>query len=421
MNKLLILISIFLCCAYIVCGEYLIGDVGSEAIIYNFDDAASAQPYDSSGNNNNGTWYCSGVNQYVTSGCAPITGSSGCVNFSLDSDSIIQFPVLNFLNASYDWSFSFWIYSRDCLEKYTLNPKAKFSMEFSCLATPSRYYLGGTGVNTVATTNLKEWDHIAITFDTETNNKSLYKNGNWSGGDTSASYTALATNNALGGKQTLLCAQSSFNGVMDDFVVFNKTLTRTEIQQIFADQHVTDVNAPLLTNPVCASCYLLNYSSDFTPTINVTCTDAGTCAVVRVSNDSTLSYTTMTTTRNCTAAGAVWSCTVPVSDQLPATGGTVYFTAIDALGNSHSTYNLSTYIYAPRYLKGNVTDSTNKLIINASIFIMANNSNVILYNATSDSNGKWNKTVLPGTYTVCGYAPYNQTLRGDCLPFIGVT
>ncbi len=109
---------------------------------------------------------------------------------------------------------------------------------------------------------------------------------------------------------------------------------------------VAETIPPLIIDATCTSCSTgTNISVDSTPTINVTCTDVGgTCILVRISNDSSLSFDNATSSRNCTAGnGNIFVCTLPTSDQLTNYYNfqTLYFWGLDDSGNNHTVYNLT--------------------------------------------------------------------------------
>ncbi|KKN53813.1 hypothetical protein LCGC14_0598390, partial [marine sediment metagenome] len=108
---------------------------------------------------------------------------------------------------------------------------------------------------------------------------------------------------------------------------------------------MADLFPPTLSNAVCTSCDSgTNDTIDSTPTINVTCVDDVACQMVRISNDSTLTFGSATVSRNCTqGTGNNWICTLISADKLTDknTETTLYFLANDTNGNNHSVSNLT--------------------------------------------------------------------------------
>jgi hypothetical protein len=145
----------------------------------------------------------------------------------------------------------------------------------------------------------------------------------------------------------------NFQGNIDEVSVWKRALTSQEIQTLynggtpFACENnfqnpIVDTSPPLLSNPICTTCFEGTNTTNSTPSINLTCTDYTGCQMVRISNSSAYDFLTATSTRNCTkGSGDTWTCALPESDQLTQGEHILYFWGNDTLNNYHTPYNLS--------------------------------------------------------------------------------
>lgn len=76
--------------------------------------------------------------------------------------------------------------------------------------------------------NIWEWTHIAISF--EPNSAKFYKNGVLAGTDTSVSLGDSVTNLVIG--KNASSAANYFNGLMKDFVVYDRVLSLAEVENV---------------------------------------------------------------------------------------------------------------------------------------------------------------------------------------------
>jgi hypothetical protein len=118
--------------------------------------------------------------------------------------------------------------------------------------------------------NIWEWTHIAISF--EPNSAKFYKNGVLAGTDTSVSLGDSVTNLVIGKNASL--AANYFNGLMKDFVVYDRVLSLAEVENV-RDGIVSQTNL---------KCYL-PLSSDLAD-ISVNGNDGTGTAVFTYTNDS---------------------------------------------------------------------------------------------------------------------------------------
>ncbi len=172
---------------------------------------------------------------------------------------------------------------------------------------------------------------------------------------------------------------SDFNGRLDDCFYMNRSLEQSEITDIYQNGIQTIGVAPVLSNPICTSCSAgTNRTIDSTPTVNITCVDS--CQLVRIANDSTLTFDSAGASRNCTVgAGDTWVCTVPTSDELTRDGiaQPVYFWANDDDGNNHTNFNITMNI---TFIIDTTEPSFSNLSTNATDDLLTGNA--FQFNAT---------------------------------------
>lgn len=140
---------------------------------------------------------------------------------------------------------------------------------------------------------------------------------------------------------------------IDEIGIWNFSITQNDVDTLWNNSDgnfypFSEIDAipPNLSNAICTSCASgTNGTVDSTPTINVTCIDdLSDCTMVRIANDSTLTFDTAGETRNCTQGiGNTWFCTLASSDELTDldVAQPIYFWALDDFGNNHSNFNLT--------------------------------------------------------------------------------
>ena len=221
---------------------------------WKFDEGGGITAIDSSGNGNNGTlvngpvWTAGkiggalsldGSDDYINVGSAanldnlgPLTYSAWINLRSLDKRSII------FSKGDY--------YTRDGNIRFYMNT---ISSERNNLTFNAPFILGSvlkTSIpNTPSVTSwitAGTWTHVAVTWDggNSSSGVTLYVNGSPIIADRvqGTQYTTKADNSAynqiLGGLLAQDAVNTSFNGSMDDLRVYNRVLSATEIQELYA-------------------------------------------------------------------------------------------------------------------------------------------------------------------------------------------
>jgi hypothetical protein len=164
-----------------------------------------------------------------------------------------------------------------------------------------------------------------------------------------------------------------------------------------------DITPPTLSNPVCTSCPLnTNNTVDSTPTVNVTCIDdISSCQMVRIANDSSLSFASATSSRNCTSgSGDTWVCTLPATDALSTLDEEtpIYFWANDTAGNNHTVYNLTINITLQNpHLKLDSSEDNRTYEFETTANL---STNYLYFDILDDTDRYLNETTSPFNYTI---------------------
>lgn len=195
----------------------------------------------------------------------------------------------------------------------------------------------------------------------------------------------------LGQSQDAVTWTPQLNGYKFDYRVYNYTIS------------ASDTTPPTLSNARCTSCIAgTNTSTDSTPTINLTCVDAGGNGCLgRLSNGSTTSFDTMTSLRNCTAgSGTDIVCTLVSADQFTTEKTyTLCGVASDTLGNNHSTCNITmniTYVIPFLQLNGLAQNRTYEYQTTAEITGVTATNLVTIH----DNTFRYSNVALPFNYTI---------------------
>jgi len=128
----------------------------------------------------------------------------------------------------------------------------------------------------------------------------------------------------------------------------NDTLGNSNKSSEFCFNVVPPPTPPTISFPKCVSCYENNKTYYTNPIIRVNCTstEGGSCAGVRMSNNSVLSYDSVTNVGNCTPDYGIrqWLCQYSGSLTI-GLNHTLYFWAINTTSaKNHTLYNLSTRV-----------------------------------------------------------------------------
>ena len=233
---------------------------------------------------------------------------------------------------------------------------------------------------------VKMYNDSSLTYDTvsEINNCTYLAGNNWS---------CTSTETLKGGLNQLY-----FWGL--DTLGNNNTNANLTID------YLVDTTPPTIANATYTN------SSDQTPVIIVECFDDDGCEMVKMNNDSSLTYDTVPEINNCTyLAGNNWSCTS--TETLKGGLNQLYFWGLDDLGNYNMNYNLTIDYLSGGTLYGNVTNLTEG-IENAYVIITPLSKISPIFNITTDNNGDWSQIVDYDNYTICAYDPFNSR-RGDCV------
>ena len=152
--------------------------------------------------------------------------------------------------------------------------------------------------------SLNEWHHFAIK--TNSTNISYYRDGNFKASRSVAPFDDLTQSDdgfAVATYHDNDVWSYFFNGKIDDVLLFNRSLTSAEILSLNSSGiESAGTTAPTLLNATCFSC-IANSTIDSTPSTTVVCIDdISTCSLVRIANDSSLTFDTAGSNRNCTKA-----------------------------------------------------------------------------------------------------------------------
>ena len=113
----------------------------------------------------------------------------------------------------------------------------------------TRNVSGGTSIREILTPiNLNQWYHITGTYSNETGNISLYLDGEFIETKLSDNFFNLSLSSFNMGNSVFSGNTASLKGSVDELMIFNRTLSATEIKQIFeatSNQKGFQVNARL--------------------------------------------------------------------------------------------------------------------------------------------------------------------------------
>jgi len=215
---------------------------------YKFDDI-SGEPQDSSGNGLNGAWYNNDSgNQYVSSDCAPIPDNTGCINFSIDADAGVEFPDLNLLNESFNWSVTLWVKAYGFGSRYIFSLCAESNMDVYAY---NGYTIQITDINPtshgIIYGTVDTWYDFVMTYNEAADNFSIYSNGFMIYTDTVTTIQPRSAYNVLGGEPSKATGPSvAFNGLMDDVRIYSKSLTGEEVMNLYL---YNNLSAPYVNTP----------------------------------------------------------------------------------------------------------------------------------------------------------------------------
>jgi len=208
---------------------------------WTFDEGTGSTTYDSSGNNNNGTWYgaASGTSGYYSAG--KVGPWAGYFNGSND---YLQTPNLSAINSSTQpFSVAAWFNASAAgvIVDETGQTSINTGWHDSWIELLSS---GSVGVRiwnctstTAGTANLNVWNHVVLTYDGS--NLHGYLNGVANGSVACARSSPGASGHGeylnLGGNDsTNLGSGAWFSGIIDDVHVYNRALSAAEVQALYS-------------------------------------------------------------------------------------------------------------------------------------------------------------------------------------------
>ncbi len=223
-------------------------DCTNVAALYHLDGDAN----DDSGNNNNGT----------------ITGatynSSGKVGGAYEFDGVddyIQIDESDVLKlGGSDATFSAWIYPRTISPDLNMIIGNNFQdggWQFS-LAYSNKLALDTNGVSgedlatSTGTLNTNEWYHVVAIWDNSTKTVQFYINGNDAGLTTNANSIIDVPGSFYIGVDGRDASGYGFDGLIDEVVVYDRTLTQNEVTELYNSSNGVSVSCGASADPTCS-------------------------------------------------------------------------------------------------------------------------------------------------------------------------
>ena len=249
----LFLIFFIIVCSGIVFARYEVGYFGNEQILFRLDDVSfDGYAIDSSSQGRNGVFfnYGGGYNPWTYSKCAPISSNIGCLNCSVDSDAGIEWQNLSLLTQNKNWTVSVWVYSNILnANRYIITPMADGQTQIYWLSSNNfdiGLYDSADNYHGVQTGTILNWQHFAMTYNEQFNNFSIYRNGTIIYNEIVPTIQIGLSDgvNSICGHWKKATGNYAFSGMVDDFIIFDRTLTVSEIYQIWSDNYSIDKSPP---------------------------------------------------------------------------------------------------------------------------------------------------------------------------------
>jgi len=215
---------------------------------WNFDDGSGSTAQDSSGNGNHGTLF--GNPQWITGHLG------GALDFDGTGD-YVDLPISSLLSSLTNSTFATWVDFSNAGGGWQRIFDIGIDTTVNMFLTPR---MGTTGAMRFAVTisgNANEdqttapatlpsgWHHVAVTLDADNNTHSLYLDGELIAENTNARYTPSSlgetTQNWLGRSQ--YSADGYFDGSLDDFRIYSRVLTASQVEDLYNDNPPTFTNA----------------------------------------------------------------------------------------------------------------------------------------------------------------------------------
>ena len=169
------------------------------------------------------------------------TGNVGTYALSFDGSSYVAFGNPSALQlGDTAQSFSFWIKTTNANGYiWSKNNSGAGALQLQLFNGRLYTYKGGfTQDSSTNTYNDGNWHHVVVTY--SGSRIDYYKDGSANGSDTSIAGTISDTLSAYLGIRSDLDANYRYNGLLDDFRIYNKVLSSGEIATLYAKGNVTD-------------------------------------------------------------------------------------------------------------------------------------------------------------------------------------
>ena len=214
---------------------YKTDEVYPEAVlVMPFDENSGNQTTDLSGNSNTGN--C--TNMGGGSGHTECNWSTGRFGYGIDFDRVNDYidcgndATLDFGTMDF-FTVEFWIYPRATDQEDYIFTKENMqpSMRFDS-TNPNKIILRVAGVNLVSLSNISinTWSFITAVFNSSAGQR-IYVNGFLDSSDGTTTKSASGSNTLKIGAYTTLPAGLFFDGLIDEFRVYNRSLPPEEIQE----------------------------------------------------------------------------------------------------------------------------------------------------------------------------------------------
>jgi len=290
-----------------------------------------------------------------------------------------------------------------------------------------------------------DWVYYVLVHNHTDGSKQMYINGTFAGavGDT-VDPTQAEHDFYLGGQHD---TNYEFTGWIDEVAIFNKSLSRAEVEELYNDHNafaypfLAAVNVPNITQSTYnlssglyttgsdnqtswRSDLTINITTrDTTPTLRFDTQDSAYCRL----HTADQNWTTMGNGRNCSTTGSTSHvCSLSAADKLTIGGGvqSIYAGCIESTLVNETTASTSGLLYVNLdwfRLQGYIKHSDGSGY-NQSVVRIYTQSNGELYdNLTTNESGHWFSDVYSGNWTYTAYDPINYTQDGEIRYWAEVT